>query len=314
MYSLTIFTGIFDNKTHRRMDFSSWEKFEDLMYSLSKEPGYKPKKDERFHPNASPLISPAVFGKGELRRNVNVKAWAKWCALDIDEYDGTFDDALKSFDDYKFISYSTASSTEEHPKFRVLLPLTRDVMAEEIRHFWFALNQEFNSLGDPQTKDLSRMYYVPAQYPNAYNFIVSNKFKEDLNVDTLLNKYAYAKEKVSTSLSSTLPDSIKSKIEEYKKTKLTNTHFKWNGISDCPFVNTRIIDEYKSISKTGWYRKMFAFFVSIAANALKKGYPISANEIAELGKELDLANGGWYKDRPLEMEAERAIAFVCKAL
>ena len=28
------------------------------------------------------------------------------------------------------------------------------------------MNKEFKDIGDEQTKDLARMYYVPAQYPN----------------------------------------------------------------------------------------------------------------------------------------------------
>lgn len=37
------------------MTFSTWDKFEELMYSLSKQPGYKPKKGERK--NGSALIT-----------------------------------------------------------------------------------------------------------------------------------------------------------------------------------------------------------------------------------------------------------------
>ena len=50
--------------------------------------------------------------------------------------------------------------------------------------------------------------------------------------------------------------------------------------------------------------------VSIAANAIKKSYPITAHEIAELWKEIDNETGQWYDNRPLEKEADRAIEFV----
>jgi len=72
MLALTIFKSIFDNKTHRKMEFSSFEEFEDLLYKLSKAPGYKPKKDEKFNSNASPLITPATFKAGTTRANANV--------------------------------------------------------------------------------------------------------------------------------------------------------------------------------------------------------------------------------------------------
>jgi hypothetical protein len=296
------------------MENMSWEEFESLLYSLARKPGYKPKKDERFHPDASPLISPAVFNAGDLRRNANVVCWAGWAALDVDDYTTSFDDALQTFEDYKFICYSSASSTEAHPKFRVVLPLTRNVDREEIRHFWFALSKEFNSLGDEQTKDFSRMYYVPAHYPNAYNFIVSNNDAPSLDVDVLLNKYAYAKETTAKTFMSALPDDVQAKIIEYRKAQLHNTNIRWTGINDCPFVNQKLISEYKLIVKTGWYRKMFQIMLSIASNAMRQGYPITSQEIGVLCSELDAVTGGWYKDRNMEAEADRAIAYACRSV
>jgi hypothetical protein len=315
-HELTIFKSIFDNRTHRKMTFDSWERFEDLLYSLSTKPGYKPKKDERFHPDASPLISPAIFKSGERRKNVNVEYWGGWAALDVDDYDSTFDEVLDAtFNPYRYVCYSSASSTVEKPKFRIVFSLSRNVQANEIRHFWFALNKEFNSIGDPQTKDLSRMYYVPAQYPGAHNFIFSNyENKDPLNVDELLSKYEYARERSPTTFASRLPEHIQREIEEYRRSKLTSRDVKWTGLHDCPFVNQRLIAEYRLITETGWYRKMFQIMVSIASKAMKRGYPISSAEIAALCKELDMMTGSWYKDRNMENEAERAIAFACQNL
>lgn len=290
------------------MENLTWEEFEALLYSLSKKPGYKPKKEERFHPNASPLISPAVFNPGDLRRNANVVEWGGWAALDVDEYSSSFDTALETFKDYKFICYSSASSTKEHPKFRVVLPLTRAVNREEIRHFWFSLSKEFNSLGDEQTKDFSRMYYVPAQYPNAFNFIVSNNASPSLNVDDLLNKYGYARELTPKTFLSNLPDDVKEKIASYRKAQLHNTNFRWSGLADCPFVNQKLVANYRTLNE-GRYRPMYSFMLSVASSAMKKGYPITSAEIVALARELDW-NGRW-KGRPLEAEADRAIAYAC---
>jgi len=311
-YSLTVFKSIFDNKTNRKMDLPSWEAFVDLLEGLSKKPGYKPKKDEKFHPKASPLISPAIFKAGETRKNANVLYWGGWAALDIDDYGDDFAAALKTFEGYRCVCYSSASSTKEKPKFRIVFCLSRRVKADEIRHFWYALNSEFNSLGDPQTKDLARMYYVPAQYENAFNFFLENKNKPPLDVDDLLKKYEYARDQVKTSLVSNLPAHIQEKIVEYRKTKLTNTSYSWSGLHDCPFVNMKLVNEYRAIMETGWYRKMFQIMISIASNATRKGYPITSSEIAKLCRELDAETGGWYAERNMEAEADRAIAYACK--
>ena len=51
---------------------------------------------------------------------------------------------------------------------------------------------------------------------------------------------------------------------------------------------------------------------SIAATAIRKGYPITATEIAQLCKELDRDTGSWYKNRGMETEAARAITFALR--
>ena len=305
MYSLTLFKSIFDNTTNKSMSFDSLEKFEGLLYDLSKQPGYKPKKGE--FKKGSPLISPASYESNTTRKNTNVIQWNRWAALDVDEYDSTFEDALRVFEDHYFICYSSASSTKEKPKFRIVLPLTNVVPSEKIRHFWFALNTEFNSLGDKQTKDLSRMYYVPAQYPNANNFIFTNK-RNFLNPNELMEKHEYV-EGFRNSFMDKIPEHIRKELESHRKNQLTNTSIVWSSYRDCPFVNKTMVAEYRSISEAGWYAKMYQIMVSIAANAIKSKYPIRADEIAVICGEIDRETGNWYRNRPMVLEAERAITF-----
>ena len=292
------------------MSFDSLEKFEKLLYDLSTQPGYKPKKGE--FKKGSPLISPAAYVSGETRKNVNVTKWSKWAALDVDEYDTSFEEAIKVFKDHYFICYSSASSTKEHPKFRIVFPLTEAVSADKIRHFWFALNTEFNSLGDKQTKDLSRMYYVPAQYPNAYNFIFTHK-SPLLDPTALMQKHPYS-EGFRNRFEDKMPEHIRKKINEYRKERLTKTDIYWSTYHDCPFVNKQLVSEYRSISASGWYSKMYAIMVSIAAKALRAQYPIMPEQITELCKQIDNDTGGWYKHRPLTKEAARAIDYSMKNL
>jgi hypothetical protein len=55
---------------------------------------------------------------------------------------------------------------------------------------------------------------------------------------------------------------------------------------------------------------MYQIMVAIAGNAIKKEYPITADEIASLCRELDMETGNWYKSRPLDKEADRALEYV----
>ena len=52
--------------------------------------------------------------------------------------------------------------------------------------------------------------------------------------------------------------------------------------------------------------------VAVAGNAIKQQYPITAPEIAKMCQELDLETGNWYKNRPLDKEADRALEYVYK--
>lgn len=307
MYSLTIFKSIFDNKTDKRMDFDNWSEFESLLVDLSKE-NVKSKKE-------ASLISPAVYLPDTTRANANVTHWAKWAAVDIDEYEinneSLQEELNKTLGDYYYVCYSTASSTTDFPKFRIVFPLTDSVAADDIKHFWFALNSFIDSMGDKQTKDLSRMYYIPANYDRANNFLFINKgkFIEPLE---LMAKYPYRNETRGSNFFDNLPDAIQKEIVQYRKDQSENNTITWTSYHDCPFVNKGLVAEYKTTSNTGWYHLMYKIMVSIAGNAIRRQYPITAQEVEKLCKELDMETGNWYENRPLIKEANRAIEFCYK--
>jgi len=66
-------------------------------------------------------------------------------------------------------------------------------------------------------------------------------------------------------------------------------------------------DDYKSVSETGWYHQMYRIMVATACNAVKAKYPITADQITNLCKELDRETGNWYENRPLHKEANGAL-------
>jgi len=55
---------------------------------------------------------------------------------------------------------------------------------------------------------------------------------------------------------------------------------------------------------------MYQIMVALAGNAISKKYPIAADEIAVLCRELDAETGNWYANRPLQKEADRALEYV----
>ena len=94
-----------------------------------------------------------------------------------------------------------------------------------------------------------------------------------------------------------------------------NSDIRWTNYLDCPFVNKRLVQEYSSIAHvdgTGRYRMFYKIMTSIAINAVKREYPITSNEIAELLRQIDIDNSNIYSNRPLEIEADRAIEYAYK--
>lgn len=319
-FSTTIFKNIFDRSTDVKVDFESFDQFEKSLYYLSTLSGYKPKKGE-FIKKSSPLISPAIYKSGTTRANDNVIEWASWAALDVDNHSFTDNfefELMTEYHEYRFVCYSSASSTRESPKFRLVFELNRPVEAKKIPHFWFALNSEFGQLGDKQTKDLSRMYYVPANYPNAYNFIFSNKDGKPLDVDKLMAKHPYT-EVSSSNFIDRLDPELRREVLKRREAKLReeSRSYSWTSYKDCPFVNKNLISEYRKICRvdgSGRYSMIYKIMTSIACNAVKSKYPISEYEITQLILELDRETSNRYSKRPLNVEASRAIEFAYRSI
>lgn len=294
---------VYDNKTDKRIDLQTFDDLEDLLYKLANKP-LDGKADAH-------LISPAVFDDGGTRKNENVTMWAGWCAVDVDELvvDNVEQTMADMFPNWRYVCYSTASSTVEHPKFRLVFQLSKPVYNDKIVPFWFALQNAIGEIGDKQTKDKARMYYIPATYKDANNFIFSSTGKQPIDPDELMERHPYS-ERLGDTFLDRLPDAWREQIVEYRKESLDNTNYVWSGYSDCPFWPKRLASEYRSISGTGWYRKMYQIMVATAGNAVKRKYPITAKQIAELCKQFDNDTGQWYANRPLELEADRALEYI----
>ena len=303
--SLTLFNSIYDNKTDKGVKVHDFNAFERVLYQLAEKPR-KGKKD-------ADLMSPAVYLPNTTRANNNVLAWDMWCAVDVDdfEFEGDLGDELyKRFGSYRWICYSTASSTVDVPKFRLVFPLTRRVGKDRIKSFWYALQTELGELGDKQTKDLSRMYYIPGKYAGANNFIFSNRNGNAIDPDELIRKHPMPVKLTGNSFLDRMPEEMRQAITSYRKSQMDNTNVNWTSYHDCPFFPKKLANEYRTISGTGWYHKMYQIMVATASNAVTKKYPITAAEVSQLCREFDTDTGNWYENRPLDKEADRAIEYV----
>ena len=299
-YSLTVFHHAYDNKTNKRIDLPNWDALVGLLSDMSAVP--------LRGKSSAQLISPAVYEEGTTRANRNVTEWGHWACVDIDEGIDCVDEILDRFAGTRCVVYSTASCIREKVKLRVVFDLSRRVQADEVRKFWYALNRWCGDLGDAQTKDSSRMYYIPASYDGAFNFIHNLPAEQPLDVDALIAEFPYS-EKSGNSFLDNLPDEVRKSVIEHRKNSLTNTNVTWSGYMDCPFMPNAMIDKYKSITETGWYSQMYRIMVATACNAIRGGYPITAGQIATMCQQLDNDTGNWYENRPLTKEANGALSW-----
>lgn len=317
-YEITFFKTIFDNDASHSLVFDEWSSMENFLYRASKYPGFKPKRGQPIPPNKKPtlLISPASYGEQKLRRNANVLHWS-WCALDVDDHKFSADKPLIDqivdlVGDYHFILSSTASSRKEHPKFRLIFPLKDYVYAEKIPDFWFAIQSLIGAQGDEQTKDLSRMFYAPATYEDAFHFFTIHQ-GQHIDPDALMTKYPNINKKPKTFMER-LPMDVKKMMVEFKRNQSSALfEYSWTNYKDCPFVNKKMIDDFNasaSIDNSGRYFKLYKIMCSIAMNAIDKKYPITPSEISDLANQIDLDNGARYQGwRDINKEAEHAVEY-----
>ena len=311
---MTVFESLYDVKTERRIRKNSWNEFVKFLQDLS---------GLSYTKKTAPLISPAVYKDGTTRSNKNVSAWAGWAALDIDAH--PFDNIgavkwwMNEFHSEKtYLCYSTASSSQVKPKFRLVFPLTEWIDdSRKIQRFWMALNKEFAEIADQQTKDQSRMYFIPAQYAESDNNFFWSVKKNAINPDALIRKHNMESLQINSgpSFLDMLPEKMREEIISYREQQLKSSgkRYNWTDYRDCPFVKEEPLRNYREIALTGQegrYRSLYNLMVSIARAAIMREYAITAHEIKDLVLEIDADIDSFYKNRKILPECERAIAFV----
>ena len=110
------------------MDYETFEEFEAVLIGLHKSDKYSKKSE-------APLISPATYIPDTTRANDNVVSWGGFGILDVDDFVGDLNEIEKHYEQYRYFCYSTASSSVDNPKFRLVFPLTHWVEKENINTF-----------------------------------------------------------------------------------------------------------------------------------------------------------------------------------
>jgi hypothetical protein len=114
--------------------------------------------------HAGSLWSPAVYTPGARRGIAGVDSLSVFVA----DLDGeSLDALLPRVDGLDWIATTTWSHTPDDPHWHFVLRLDRSVAADDWRATWRALHAHLGIVGDPQTSDASRIYFMPQHAPGA---------------------------------------------------------------------------------------------------------------------------------------------------
>lgn len=123
------------------------------------------------------LFAPHRLVKGSKRSVANTE-FASMAVADIDT-NVTLDDLREGIARFTWVAYSTHYNNITNPdkpnkpvgpRFRIVFPLTRDVLNHEWKSFWRGFNKLFNGYNDSATSDISRMSYLPSCPPEGVSF------------------------------------------------------------------------------------------------------------------------------------------------
>jgi hypothetical protein len=129
---------------------SSWDQLRELLTF----------HEENTEKTDGALWSPVEYYPSTTRGNRNVRFIE---ALVVDMDGESFREAR--LDGLEWFAYSTYSHSDSDPHYHLVLPLAERVPAGLWRAVWEGLHQRLNLIGDPQTKDPARLFYLPQHAP-----------------------------------------------------------------------------------------------------------------------------------------------------
>lgn len=264
----------------------SWQAFADYLEGESKRPGIDKAK--------TLCVSPAIYDGGVIRAKHRVAGW-QWFAADIDnkgenEPHATIEAVAEKMiaQGSPFIIYTTSSHTPEAHRFRLMFPLDRLVEREEHAEVWACVAQWLGCL-DPATKDESRLFVAPRAWSGAEFFRCDDG--EPVNVDLIK-----------------LANPVVVPVRASRK--LTSAFLDTSGLkTPCPsqvsLHGDFVTAESLTKASTGAQgTRMFPFLVRTGTRALLKGYAITADDLATIGRQFASSIGRDTSD--VDHDAENA--------
>lgn len=111
----------------------------------------------------------------DIKSSINTlqQKYLETCALilDYDSINYTINDAINDFKQYEFYLHTSNSHTPEHHKFRIILPLSKNMSWKEYSNAIVkkALIRRFNNI-DPSTFNNNRLFCLPNFTKDYYHY------------------------------------------------------------------------------------------------------------------------------------------------
>ena len=218
----------------------------------------------------------------DTNRSKEAALGADWIGFDIDDKGDTPDawkfDGLVEFLDAADIAYvvcTTTSCTEERHCLRVFMPLDRYVYDFEWDTVWAAFAAWIGQI-DPQTKDLSRIFFEPRLWDGAYNrFHSSPDGRKFVSVNDIVRDYAPP--------SAESPRAAPIVKRDWQPPADLRTVDDLTDFERSPIIKPAMVDAAFSSSPGG---RMFAFLCKVALSARSQSIALAEHDLEDIGKTL----------------------------
>ena len=119
--------------------------------------------------------------------------------LDIDYYSEDIEDLISNID-YAYCLYSTHSHREDNQRYRLIIPMDREMKTDEYQAISRMVSSKINiEIFDPTTHDPARlMYWASIPSDGEFVFKCSSENAKFLKVDDVLNEYTFGWKDVSS--------------------------------------------------------------------------------------------------------------------
>lgn len=256
---------------------TSWDEFRNFLQDASQMPNDPVDKEEHF------WVAPCRYKPemiGVHRRIEDIIGFGAWIGGDLDDGHWSLSD-IRCQLHTRAIVYTTASSTRDDPRWRLLIGLDREYTVAEYPRLWRWNANKFHL--DERTKDCSRISYMPAQWSDESVFFAIDG--PPARVDGIL-----------------------AMVPEIP-TPTNNTQFH-GALKLAPngtdIVTSLMLDRARNAPRGGRLIKLLG---QAAKRFRVNGWQLTANELAQAGQAASMifASGRTREPGSVLREAERAI-------